>query len=56
MELKLMDENEFEEFSNNLLEDRDFIIDRKEEMFIDSTGQIHGLMALKCGKWRWNFN
>ena len=45
-EIQVMDENEFEEFSNNLLEDRDFIIDRKEEMFIDSTGQIHGLLAL----------
>ncbi len=44
--IEIMDENEFEEFSNNLLEDRDFIIDRKEEMFIDSTGQIHGLLAL----------
>ena len=44
--IEVMDENEFEEFSNNLLEDRDFIIDRKEEMFIDSTGQIHGLLAL----------
>ncbi len=44
--IEVMDENEFEEFSNNSLEDRDFIIDRKEEMFIDSTGQIHGLLAL----------
>ncbi|MCB2288118.1 DUF6329 domain-containing protein [Clostridium algidicarnis] len=41
-----MSENEFEEFSNNLLEDRDFIIDRKEEMYIDSIGQMHGLLAL----------
>ena len=44
--IELMNDKEFEEFSNNLLEDRDFIIDRKEEMFIDSTGQIHGLLAL----------
>ncbi|MDD3300343.1 MAG: DUF6329 domain-containing protein [Bacteroidales bacterium] len=44
--IDVMDENEFEEFSNNLLEDRDFIIDRKEEMYIDSTGQVHGLLAL----------
>ncbi len=42
----LMSEDEFEEFSNNLLEDRDFIIDRKEEMYVDSIGQIHGLLAL----------
>lgn len=44
--IALMVEDEFEEFSNNLLEDRDFIIDRKEEMYIDSIGQIHGLLAL----------
>lgn len=44
--IELMSEDEFKEFSNNLLEDRDFIIDRKEEMYIDSIGQIHGLLAL----------
>ena len=44
--IEVMDEKEFEEFSNNLLDDRTFIADRKEEMYIDSTGQIHGLLAL----------
>lgn len=44
--IELMDEKEFEEFSNNLLDDRTFITDRKEEMYIDSAGQIHGLLAL----------
>lgn len=44
--IEVMDENEFEEFSNNLLIERAFIADRKEEMYIDSTGQIHGLLAL----------
>ena len=41
-----MNGSEFKEFSNNLLEDRDFIIERKEEMYRDSIGQIHGLLAL----------
>lgn len=44
--IELMNGDEFEEFSNNLLEDRDFIIERKEEMYRDSIGQIHGLLAL----------
>ena len=44
--IALMNEDEFEEFRNNLLADRDFIIDRKEEMYMDSTGQIRGLLAL----------
>lgn len=44
--IELMNGNEFEEFSSNLLEDRDFIIERKEEMYKDSVGQIHGLLAL----------
>jgi hypothetical protein len=44
--IELMNGSEFKEFSNNLLEDRDFIIERKEEMYRDSMGQIHGLLAL----------
>lgn len=44
--IEIMDENEFEEFSNNLLNDRTFIADRKDEMYIDSAGQKHGLLAL----------
>jgi hypothetical protein len=44
--IELMNESEFKEFSNNLLEDRDFIIERKDEMYRDSMGQIHGLLAL----------
>lgn len=44
--IELLNGNEFEEFSSNLLEDRDFIIERKEEMYKDSMGQIHGLLAL----------
>lgn len=44
--IELMNGNEFEEFSKNLLEDRDFIIERKEEMYRDTMGQIHGLLAL----------
>ncbi|HZJ99540.1 MAG TPA: DUF6329 domain-containing protein [Tissierellaceae bacterium] len=44
--IELMNGDEFYEFSNNLLEDRNFIIDRKEEMYVDFMGQIHGLLAL----------
>ncbi|WP_312812902.1 DUF6329 domain-containing protein [Sedimentibacter sp.] len=44
--IEIMDENEFEEFSSNLLNDRTFIADRKDEMYIDSAGQKHGLLAL----------
>ena len=44
--IELMDENEFEEFSKDLLEDRTFIADRKEEMYVDCIGQVHGLLAL----------
>lgn len=44
--IELMNDNEFETFSKNLLSEQSFIADRKEEMYIDSTGQIHGLLAL----------
>lgn len=44
--IEVMNENEFEEFSNNLLGDQTFVSDRKEEMYIDSRGRIHGLLAL----------
>lgn len=41
-----MDCEKFKEFSNGLLEDRQFIADHKEDMFVDSNGVIHGLLAL----------
>lgn len=44
--IEIMDENEYKEFSNNLLDDRTFIADRKEEMYTDSAGQKHGLLVL----------
>ncbi|NLZ81119.1 MAG: hypothetical protein GX913_04870 [Clostridiales bacterium] len=44
--IELMNEKEFNTFSKNLLSEQSFVADRKEEMFIDSTGQIHGLLAL----------
>ena len=44
--IELMNDKEFEIFSKNLLSEQSFIADRKEEMYIDSTGQIHGLLAL----------
>ena len=44
--IELMDGDEFKDFSNNLLRDIKFIEDRKDEMYIDSAGKIHGLLAI----------
>ena len=44
--IELMNEKEFEIFSNNLLREQSFIAERKEEMYIDSAGKLHGLLAL----------
>ncbi len=44
--IEVMDEAEFEEFSESLLIDRAFIADRKDEMHMDSIGQIHALLVL----------
>ncbi len=44
--IELMNDKEFETFSKNLLSEQSFITDRKDEMYIDTTGQIHGLLAL----------
>lgn len=44
--IEIMDENEYCEFSNNLLNDRDFITNRKDVMHKDSAGQFHVLLVL----------
>ncbi len=44
--IELMDEKEFKEFSKTMLEDKDFIKDREDEMYIDTRGVVHGLLAL----------
>ena len=44
--IELMNQEEFEKFSMGLLKGRDFIKDRQDEMYIDSAGQVHGLLAL----------
>ena len=44
--MEQMEHEKFEEFSNGLLQDRQFIADHKEDMFVDSNGVIHGLLAL----------
>lgn len=44
--IEMMNEDEFEDFSKNLLDDKDFIKNRKEEMYIDGKGLVHGLLAL----------
>lgn len=44
--IQVMDETEFEEFSGNLLIDRAFIAEKKDEMRMDSIGQIHALLVM----------
>ena len=44
--IELMNDKEFEMFSKNLLSEQSFIADRKDEMYIDSAGKIHGVLAL----------
>ena len=44
--IELLNDKEFETFSKNLLSEQSFIADRKEEMYIDSAGKLHGLLAL----------
>ena len=44
--IELMNDKEFETFSKNLLSEQSFITDRKDEMYVDSTRQIHGLLVL----------
>lgn len=41
-----MDHERFENFCDNLLRDEQFITDRKEDMFVDSAGVVHGLLAM----------
>lgn len=41
-----MDHERFENFCDNLLRDEQFIADRKEDMFVDSAGVVHGLLAM----------
>ena len=44
--IEVMSSEEYEKFKNNLLADRAFIADRKEDMFKDSSGKIHCLLAM----------
>lgn len=44
--IEIMDENEYCEFSNNLLKYRDFITNRKDVMYKDSAGQLHVILVL----------
>ena len=41
-----MDHKRFEDFCDNLLRDEQFIADRKEDMFVDSVGVVHGLLPM----------
>lgn len=44
--VELMSSKAFNRFKNNLLTDRAFISDRTEDMFTDSSGRIHCLLAM----------
>jgi len=44
--IEVMSSEEYENFKSNLLSDRAFIADRKEDMFTDSSGKIHCLLAM----------
>jgi hypothetical protein len=44
--IHLMNQKEYEELSNSLLTDRSFIADKKEDMYTDTSGQTHCLLAL----------
>jgi len=44
--IQLMNQAEYDEFSKGLLRDRSFISDKKEDMFTDTSGQTHCLLAL----------
>lgn len=44
--IEVLSSKEYENFKSNLLTDRVFIADRKEDMFTDSSGKIHCLLAM----------
>ncbi|KAF5043314.1 hypothetical protein DSECCO2_503510 [anaerobic digester metagenome] len=44
--IEVMSNEKYNNFTNSLLTDRQFISDRKEDMFTDSSGQIHCILAL----------
>ena len=44
--IQLMNQTEYDELSKGLLRDRSFIADKKEDMFTDTAGQTHCLLAL----------
>ncbi len=44
--IEIMSNEKYKNFTNSLLTDMQFISDRKEDMFTDSLGQIHCILAL----------
>ncbi|WP_207948940.1 DUF6329 domain-containing protein [Erysipelothrix anatis] len=44
--IEIMDAMNFENFSENLLENQEFIIERKDKMYIDSAAQVHTLLVM----------
>lgn len=44
--IEVLSSKEYENFKSTLLMDRAFIADRKEDMFTDSSGKIHCLLAM----------
>lgn len=45
-DIERMDHSRFREFCDNLLSDQQFIVNHKEDMFVDSNGNYHVLLAL----------
>lgn len=44
--IEIMGAMDFEDFSENLLENQEFIMDRRKQMYIDSAAQIHALLVM----------
>ncbi len=44
--IEVMSNEKYKDFTNSLLTDMQFISDRKEDMFTDSLGQVHCILAL----------
>ena len=44
--IELMNQEQYDSFSRNMLADRDFIRDRKKDMYVDENGTLHGLLVL----------
>ena len=44
--IELMNQEQYDSFSRNMLADRDFIRDRKKDMYVDENGTMHCLLVI----------